>query len=84
MILLSNSWSILKHQLLFFIQNGNMVPLDAIKETLARKELIYQAQLLEKDKALHHRQVEIQKMEREMHMLRSDVKSLCDSNDDMV
>jgi hypothetical protein len=67
-----------------FIQMGNMVPLDAIKETLARKELIYQSQLLEKDKELHQRQREIQKMEREMHLLRSDLKSLCDSNDNMA
>ena len=61
-----------------------MVPLDAIKETLARKELVYQSQLLEKDKALHQRHLEMKKMEREMDMLRSDVQTLCDSNDDMM
>lgn len=58
--------------------------MESIKEHLARKELIYQAQLLEKDKQLHKREVEIQKMEREMISLRSDVKTLCETNDGMV
>jgi hypothetical protein len=70
----------LSQSLLF--QSGQS--LDSIKEVLARKELVYQAQLLEKDKQLHQREVEIQKMEREMHLLRTDIKTLCDSNDDMV
>ena len=58
--------------------------MDAIKEHLARKELMYQAKLLEKDKQLHQREVEIQKIEREMMLLRADVKNLCENNDGMV
>ena len=58
--------------------------MDAIKEHLARKELVYQAMLLDKDKQMHQREVEIQKVEREMMMVKSDLKTLCENNDGMV
>lgn len=58
--------------------------MDAIKEHLARKELVYQAMLLDKDKQMHQREVEIQKVEREMMLVKSDLKTLCENNDGMV
>jgi hypothetical protein len=39
---------------------------------------------LEKDKQLHQREVEIQKMEREMTMLKADLKTLCNNDTAMM
>ena len=66
------------------VQAGQPLTMDAIKEHLARKELVYQAMLLDKDKQMHQREVEIQKVEREMMLVKSDLKTLCENNDGMV
>jgi hypothetical protein len=57
---------------------------NAIKDFLARKELMYQSQLLEKDKELHQREVLIQTLERQMMSVRSDVARLKKSEEEMM
>ena len=63
--------------------NSNFL-FELFQMTLAEQELWYESQLLQRDKELHAKQMEFMEMEREMDLLRSDVNSLCKSNDDMV
>ena len=55
-----------------------------VKETLARNELIYQSQLLEKDKELHAKEMEIQKIDQQVSALKRELKSINDGNSDMM
>merc|ERR1711963_64690 len=55
-----------------------------VKETLARNELIYQSQLLEKDKELHAKEMEIQKIDQQVSALKRELKSINDGHGDMM
>jgi cell division protein FtsL len=51
---------------------------------LARNELFYQSQLLEKDRELHQKEKEIQFVDQEMHQLKREVRELGDGNGEMM
>ena len=57
---------------------------DKVKEELARNELIFQAQLLEKDKELHAKEKQVQMIDHEVHKLKMELKSLTDGNVEMM
>ena len=57
---------------------------DQVKDTLARNELIYQAQLLEKDKELHEKEKEIQAIDQQVNALKKELKELDGGNSEMM
>merc|ERR1712029_720845 len=57
---------------------------DKVKEELARNELIFQAQLLEKDKELHAKEKQVQMVDHEVHKLKMELKSLTEGNVEMM
>ncbi len=57
---------------------------DKVKDELARNELFYQAQLLEKDKELHAKEKEIQGIDQEVAKLKLELRSLSDGNVEMM
>merc|ERR1712141_753030 len=57
---------------------------DQVKDTLARNELIYQSQLLEKDKELHEKEKEIQAIDQQVNALKKELNELNEGNGDMM
>ena len=64
--------------------SGPRILSDKVREELARNELFYQAQLLEKDKELHQKEKEIQLIDQEVQKLKLEVRSLSDGNVEMM
>ena len=65
-------------------QKPQRVLSDKVKEELARNELIFQAQLLEKDKELHAKEKQVQMVDHEVHKLKMELKSLTEGNVEMM
>merc|ERR1712029_994341 len=65
-------------------QKPQRVLSDKVKEELARNELIFQAQLLEKDKELHAKEKQVQMVDHEVHKLKLELKSLTEGNVEMM
>jgi len=57
---------------------------EKVREEMARNELFYQSQLLEKDKALHQKEKEIQLVDQEVQQLKQEVKTLDHGNLEMM
>ena len=57
---------------------------DKVKEELARNELIFQAQLLEKDKELHAKEKQVQMIDHQVHALKMELKTLTEGNVEMM
>ena len=65
-------------------QKPQRVLSDKVKEELARNELIFQAQLLDKDKELHAKEKQVQMVDHEVHKLKMELKSLTEGNVEMM
>ena len=66
------------------VQKPQRVLSDKVKEELARNELIFQAQLLDKDKELHAKEKQVQMVDHEVHKLKMELKSLTEGNVEMM
>ena len=79
----ANNSQILNHG--FSTTPNQQQPLsDQVKDQLARNELIFQAQLLEKDKELHAKEKEIQSIDQEVNALKRQLREFDDGNNDMM
>ena len=80
----NNSQTILNRQGFSNVTPNNQQLSDQVKDQLARNELIFQAQLLEKDKELHAKEKEIQSIDHEVNALKRQLREIDDGNNDMM